>query len=78
MAADVHERAYAIVAPPHDDDRFPRDIEPEPVSRLGNATLVAHAQPMAEVDALDVPREDLGIGVELLEQSRALGLALQQ
>ena len=78
MSAHVHESPNLVVSPAHENDRLLGDVEPEPIALLRNAALVADAEPVTEMDAVDVAPEDLGIRIELLEERRSLGLAFDQ
>jgi hypothetical protein len=68
MSAHVHECPDLAVPPTHENDRLLGEVEPEPIALLRNAALVADAEPVAKVDAVDVAPEDLGIRIELREE----------
>ena len=78
VSAHVHESPDPVVSPTHEKDRFLGEIEAEPVPLVGDAALVADAEPVTEMDPIDIAPEDLGIRIELLEERRPLGLTLDQ
>jgi hypothetical protein len=78
MSTHVHECPDLVVSSAHENDRLLGEVESEPIALLRNAALVADAEPVAEMDAVDVAPEDLGIGIEFLEEREPLGLTFDQ
>ena len=72
MAADGGERAYLRVLAAHDQERFARDVDPEPVAGIRNFRGAADGDPVAAEDALPLRLEYLGRGVETGRQRGGL------
>src|SRR5262249_51523240 len=70
---DVDERPERAVLAAHEDRGLSCDLDELEIAGLGQAALMARAEPVAHDHAIDVPAEDVGIAVERLVERVSRG-----
>jgi hypothetical protein len=74
VAADVEQRVDLVFLAAHDDDGLFIELEQEPVTHIGNFTVVPGVQPGFQEYFLDIPAIDVRIPVKSLFERKVITL----